>query len=176
MIVFLITCQSQECKVQPFWLIMHAIIPRASLYVTNALMPTAWHGNSWQCLTFRQCHSTSQLPERGRAALAALLSSPISQHVRCLLNCRRKWETREPWAGSSHSQQRVTALLLLLRNISQSWTCSEPLPDQEMPIGVRSKFLSSEAPSNILPRMLSISLEKHRFFMDAVYKREWCNS
>lgn len=58
MIVFLITCLFQECKVQPFWLIMYAIIPRVNLYVANALMPTAWHGNTWQYLTFRQCHSS----------------------------------------------------------------------------------------------------------------------
>lgn len=53
MIVFLITCQFQECKVQRFWLI---IIPRLNLCVANALMPTAWYGNTWQYLTFRQCH------------------------------------------------------------------------------------------------------------------------
>lgn len=67
------------------------------------------------------------------------------------------------WAECSHSQRRVSGLLLLLLYISESPACSEPLSKQDMQFGVRGRFLSSKIALCISPRMLSISLEKHHF-------------
>lgn len=110
----------------------------ASLCVTNGFMPTARHGNWWWCSTFRQCRSMT--PCIREAAIAALLSSPIGQHVYQARKQKCETSTRlqvamghrgKPWAGCSYSLWGVAVLVLLLLYISRSWTCSESLRSRD---------------------------------------------
>lgn len=114
------------------------------LRATSGFMPPARHGNWWWCLTFRQCRSTT--PRIGEDAVAALLSSPISQHIYWAQKQKRETLARlqvavghggKPWAECSYGLWGEAVLLLLLLYVSQSRTCSESHSDQEVLTGAR---------------------------------------